>query len=386
MGGIRKIGRHWHGRWTHADGIRRERKLSAETRTLARLQVAALEKRALDERLGLSDGQTDETVQGLYDRHFRKIAKVKLNWRTVEGRFRIHILPAFGKTMLRRITPADIERFLVQKQTQGLAPQTCEHLRVHLAVLFNFAIKKAKVLKGENPAAAAERPRLMERAHRYLRAEHIQAVLDCAEERWQNFMALCVYTGMRAGELRALRRHDIHPDWVGMMVARSGKSDTTKSARARFIPLPAAALPYLMAALKASEGCPWVFVGEDGEQIPSHANPSEGLRRALKKAGLAELYEGLRFHDLRKTYLTHFYEATGDALATQRIAGHSQLAVTDRIYLAANEKHLVRLANGMDFKKLSPNLPRTTAETTKHDSQSEVADGSATDSTGGDGT
>ncbi|GAC1512278.1 MAG: hypothetical protein NVS1B16_03630 [Pseudarthrobacter sp.] len=69
----------------------------------------------------------------------------------------------------------------------------------------------------------------------------------------------------------------------------------------------------------------------------------------------------LVFHDLRKTFGTHFYEATGDLRATARIAGHG-LDVADRIYVSATMRHLGSLADRLDFRGMAPSLPHGAVE------------------------
>ena len=69
------------------------------------------------------------------------------------------------------------------------------------------------------------------------------------------------------------------------------------------------------------------------------------FQRACAKLGLA----GLRPYDLRHSFGTAVYAATGDLRATQKLLGHASRATTDRYTLAAVPERL-QLAVGQTEK------------------------------------
>ncbi len=99
-----------------------------------------------------------------------------------------------------------------------------------------------------------------------------------------------VYTGLRWGELAALRKRDVElePE-ARIMVQRSWESDKTKSGRARVVPVAAECLPFLRAAIERSPS-DFVFPGPKGKQRSRKSNLSKRVRAAMARAGVVESY------------------------------------------------------------------------------------------------
>lgn len=337
------------------------------------------------------------TVAATWER-YRVLAKGKASWDTIRGRFENHLLPAFGASYLHTISPADVERFLAVKAGEGLAPQTCQHLRVHLAALFTFARRREKSFRGENPALLAERPVVPEKPPRFLEAAYVVAVINAVPLRWRSFFALAVYTGLRAGELRGLRLDAVDSRRRVLFVWRSNKRDVTKGGKLRVVPVPSEAMPFLEEQLREARS-EWLFPALDGGQLAANCGLPELLRSALVRVGLIQGYQhrcvtrgaregcdvderratrertpcprcgrllwvtavplALTFRNLRTTYGTHAYEATGDIRYVQRVLGHADVRTTERIYAGLRTGHLVAQADRLMF---SPSAPTDTAE------------------------
>jgi integrase len=90
---------------------------------------------------------------------------------------------------------------------------------------------------------------------------------------------------MRKGELLALRREDVDLQDGSILVRRSWERDTTKGGHADAIPIPADLVPWLRAALDASE-CSLVFPGSGGQMFRRDVPLESILRRALGRAGI----------------------------------------------------------------------------------------------------
>ena len=101
---------------------------------------------------------------------------------------------------------------------------------------------------------------------------------------------MAVYTGLRWGELAALRKRDVElePE-ARITVHRSWESDKTKSGRARVVPVAAECLPFLRAAIGRSPS-DFVFPGPKGKQRSRKSNLSKRVRAAMARAGVVESY------------------------------------------------------------------------------------------------
>lgn len=398
MGTIRRRGQRIYGIWIDETGKRVERALKVRTVSEARLLVQDLEKRAERIRLGLSDGDTSLTIQGAWEQ-YAKIAQQKRSWRSLEGRFRLHILPALGAHRMQSMRPADIEAFLAERASTGLSPQTVEHLRVHLAALFTFAKVKLRALSGDNPARLADAPEIPERPPRYLEAHQVRAILEEVEPRWRNLFALAVYTGMRKGELLGLRRQDVDLERRIITVGRSYEG-TTKANRVRWVPIPPELEPFLAAQLRADD-TEHLFTDKWGKALNRNFDATHRLKTALKKAGLVRGYKlvcrrrgcgfaeesksgeprpcprcdfklwpkaiplDLSFKDLRSTHATLAYEATGDIRYVQRVLGHSDPRITERVYAGMRPEQLVAQSGRVSLSRASTPHPQKSAETSR---------------------
>jgi integrase len=414
--GLRKKGGKWTARWTDVHGQRRETTLEARTRTEAREKRAQLVAKTSEQRLGIWQGDAQATFADVW-KDYKPLAETLAGWRTISWQWRIHLEPEFGSKRLQQVSKRDVQLFLINKEKkEGLAPRTCDHLRIRLGALFNFAASEG-IYRGKNVASEIGPLDVPESEPRTLPFEIVQAVIDAVPTQWRSFFALAVYTGLRSGELRALRHESISPDWRELRVSRSGARRTTKTKKARAVAIPRAALPYLEAALKASKGMEWVFVTATGKQLPRHIKPPDILRAALEKLGLVDSWTGwctkgcktrellterkpwrcpkcgtlqkvqpnspFVFHDLRKTWETHMHDVVNDPMSVFQMAGHSP-AVAMRNYIGRNARRLGAKADLLDFKNPSPSFPRTATEVDGEQGETDEQSGTETDFHGGE--
>ena len=161
-------------------------------------------------------------------------------------------------------------------------------------------------------------------------AELLADVQDAAAVR------VSAYTGLRLGELLALRWMDI--DWSGCALTLSravsaGEETTTKSGKVRRVPLPDQAVAALNDLCKRDD-----FTAP-GELVVCNVvtgRPLDGsaLRRRYKAAQKAAGVNEMRWHDLRHTYGS-LLAASGEELVTIKSAmGHANITTTE-VYLHA---------------------------------------------------
>src|SRR6202022_2439422 len=86
-----------------------------------------------------------------------------------------------------------------------------------------------------------------------------------------------------------LQKRDVDLKRRLLTVRRSYDNDTTKGAREEAVPIAAALVPYLEAALDASKGS-LLFPRADGEMRTEADKLGKRLRSALSRAGIVEGY------------------------------------------------------------------------------------------------
>lgn len=408
MAFVRKRRGRWRIRYVDGAGRQVERATHAKSKVDAQRMADDLERQAERVRLGLEKAIDLKTFNELWSL-YEPIAKTKRSWSTIRGRFKKHLLPEFGARLIHQIDAGDIDTFLANKlrtadNPKGLSPQTCEHLRVHLAAIFTFAIKK-KLIKGENPGRAAAHVEIPEHEPRHLELAEVALLLKYVPDRWRGFFAVALFTGMRKGEVVGLRVANVDLERRTIMVSRS-YAGTTKAAKVRYVPIPDGLLPYLRVELGRLRS-EWLFPALNGGMLSRDVKLTGIMRRALRRAGLLQGYDHLcrtrgkkkscgyverradsarfdcpncekplevkavpiarSFKDLRSTFGTFLVERSGDIRAAQKILGHSDQKVTQR-YAKARDPHLLAMVNQVEFA-----APARSGPVTKDDDKSPEA-------------
>jgi integrase len=241
-----------------------------------------------------------------------------------------NLLPAFGAdTPLAEITTRDIdayrEKLIAERR---LSPRS---INKHLAQL-HAIFKRAQRVHGlpVNPVEAAERqPERPSGDIRVLAPTEVEQVagnLESAQD--AAVIRLAAYTGLRLGELRALRWADV--DWARRIlhVRRSytrGREGPPKSGKVRSVPLsdqPARILEALSRRELFTDDDDLVFVSPTGSYIDD-SNLRSRFHRALRDLGLPHA----RLHDLRHTFGTLAVQAF-PLTDVQAFMGHADIHTT----------------------------------------------------------
>jgi integrase len=238
-----------------------------------------------------------------------------------------HLLPAFGQLPVEAVTAEVIERWVA---TFDGSVRTRNKLLIQL----HGILGRAKKAYGLRVNAAAEVEKFPQRASGDIEVfspEEVWALVRAAASEQDGAIYLtAAFTGLRMGELLALRWRDI--DFAGdtLRVRASyylGQLTTTKSGKVRSVPL-APGVAKVLAQLGRREH--WtgdddlVFCGMAGGYLDGSA-----LRRRYKLALAAASLRPLRFHDLRHTFGTRMI-AKADIRRVQEWMGHADIQTTMR--------------------------------------------------------
>lgn len=284
----------------------------------------------------------------------RGITQERSVWRT-------HIAPRLGALPVREVTRAQVVRWVAEVRdsrahasvrggpvgahaptARPLSRQVVLHaLRVLRGVL--RAARDAGHLHTD-PTDGVKVPRgrqgRTEDAWTYLTPAEIAAVESCATipDPERAIYTVAIYTGLRQGELWALRWEDVtltgaRPE----ITVRASHEGPTKSGKVRRVPL----LPQALAALARLPGARTglVFLGQTGGQ---RTKRDDGRWAPARRAGgpingyrlRAGIVRRVRFHDLRHTCASHLVMGTWlPPMALVEVAqwlGHSSVSVTER--------------------------------------------------------
>ncbi len=265
------------------------------------------------------------------------------------GRFKKWIEPRLGTRPITEVTTRELEELVAYLDARVLGGELSWKTAVHawalVAKMFDDA-RRSKNLdlrkREDNPARDVRGPdRGHERAGPYLFPTELLTLLTCAKvpARRRRLWAFATYSGMRAGEIRALAWADVHETEGYILVHQAqdfdtGKVKATKTGLTRKVPIEPSLVPLLEAMRERGDESGNVFV-----DLPHRSEWAYLLREDLKAAGAAKRAEltndtdttrKLDFHDLRHTYGTWRAIRGAEVVKIQRALGHTDLATTQR--------------------------------------------------------
>jgi integrase len=277
-----------------------------------------------------------------------------------------HLLPAFGDSRLCDIGTLDLQQFVLQKMAGGLGWQCADHYRNLMSKIFVTA-KKWGFFAGDNPAIGVELPeKKAVREKHILLPDQISSLLAALEEPVCTMFLVGVLTGLRVGEILALRWKDIDFRSSEIRVEQAyyrGLIGTpkTKGSR-RTLPMPNFLKDVLKRlSEKAASGDHLIFQTRNGTPFSDTNLLHQHLKPVGKKLGMP----WLNWRTLRRTHATLLQHAGATLKEAQAQMGHAKMSTTLEIYTIlipeAQRKAVENLSdlvtNGDELAKLGGNLP-----------------------------
>lgn len=259
---------------------------------------------------------------------------------TERGLITHHILPFFKDVRLDDITSSLIQEFV---STRGVGPRSTKDIFGMFKRLWSTA--KAWGLVKEDPAKGVRCAKIQSVERPSFNPEQMHRIIKAAVEPWKTFYWLASETGMRTGELCALRWEDVS---AGQVFVRQsvwrGRVGTPKSrASTRRIDI-SEGLSAHLSSLQRSVDVPFVFSISGGRPIPS-STVWKALQTVCRRLGIPPA----GMHAFRHGNAS-FLVAEGEDLVTiaQRL-GHHDPSVTLRIYSHARPMKGKPMAEKLSF-------------------------------------
>jgi integrase len=267
--------------------------------------------------------------------------RYEINWRR-------HIEPVFGRTRAMDLGPSVVEswaRGLVHETglTEKSANGCLMLLKKILSDSLRWQLISVNPISGIRPMKEPEKDFnfwTLDEAEKFLR------YVDEVDRRFYFGVAVALYTGMRLGEIQALKWDAV--DFATRLITvkrtyclkRGEAKERTKTSRIRRLPISQALTEILVELKNASTG---EYVLPD---FPFH-HASKVMRRLAKEAGV----KPIRFHDLRHSFASNFVMRGGQIYKLQRLLGHSSIQMTER-YSHLSPDHLQDATEILDFGTL----------------------------------
>ena len=263
---------------------------------------------------------------------------------------------------LKRVTPTvqnvtsdDDQDWIVMRRKAGASPKTIANEHGLLSAIFKSAVKKGLILR--NPCEDVKLPALDDSTETdddktFLTEAEFRGLCDSIDPADRDFLIVAVGTGLRWGELNALKVKDLDLDgrpatvsvrrawkWNGrgeFKLEQHGRyylgAPKTRESRRRIT-----VAPRVVAALRrAAEGKTaeeLVFGAPNGGRL-EHGNWYQSRwQRAIKKAKQERgLTKTPRFHDLRHTHAAWLISAGVPLPVIQKRLGHKSIQITVDVY------------------------------------------------------
>jgi len=282
--------------------------------------------------------------------------------------YKKHINPEIGNRKLSGIKPYDIQSVILSMNKKGLSTWTMKHARKIMNVAFTKAVDD-KIIS-TNPVQKIEIPNKQAKPRKTLNHEEIVKLFRQLESsRWIWSAKFMLITGMRRGELLALRWSDI--DFINNRItidesdSSTGLGDT--KTRIHYIPLSTLMKTYLAGQKRMLENEPnpilhneelkktnLIFPNKNGVMLRPGSYYTM-IARAAEKAGIKASP-----HCLRHTFV-YLNRKKLSLKELQNILGHDESTTTLDIYGDMIDESTDETARQMDevFKDLDTDIEKS---------------------------
>lgn len=277
---------------------------------------------------------------------------------TYQGNLDKWIYPALGLLKMPDITPANISALLLDMQAQGKAHSTVIKIYTILNSLFKMAYMTDVITR--NPMDKVERPKPRKdeikgaeiAAYSVEEVQNILASLEREPLKWRVLLRLLIDTGMRRGECCGLRWKDIDFEADTITISRNlcytpqkgVYLDTPKSGRTRTVDVDPEIINMLreLRADQASHALSAYVFTQDNSPEPMHPqSPTRYMKKFSERYGIPDLHP----HKLRHTFASIAITSGADVASVSEKLGHSDKAVTLRMYTHADQESMKRASN-----------------------------------------
>jgi integrase len=255
------------------------------------------------------------------------------------------LVPGVGRVKLSKLRPDHVRRFYRDMLDRGLSTRTVQYAHTLLKRALTQAVMDGLIPR--NAAEAVRPPQLKRDEIQPLNADQVRALLQAAEradDRLHTLYTVAVRTGMRPGEILALRWSDVDlegsPDGNATVrinrALSEGEFIAPKTARSRrritLSPATAAALRSHRKRQSEERMAKAGLWQDHGLVFPSSAgtpksqrNLNREFKAAARRAGLPDHF---KLYDLRHTCATLLLSRNVHPKYVQELLGHASIALT----------------------------------------------------------
>ena len=361
--------------WTDRNGERHIKKFVGAKKTEVKNRLDEFKKQLLISSGDFSNGSV--SFQDFATTWLESSLKQKLkpsSYMRKETTLRHQVFPLIGNIAIDQLTHTDVQNMINELSKQGLSYSTIK--KAYEAVngcMREYRIKTSSTL---NPCEGISLPTASQRDIADITFfNEEQRALICNEAtrvysnnkpvyRLGHSIIVLMYTGMRIGELLALKWSDVDFDNRTISISKNAvvsridvngeskyklinqTSTKTKSGR-RIIPLSGIAHNSLYELYKINGDKDYVMCTSTGQQSTPR-NISRMFYGILKKAGIADDETSCGLHTLRHTFASMLFMNGCDVKIVSELLGHSDTKITENIYIHLLQEQKIKAIQSID--------------------------------------
>ncbi len=260
------------------------------------------------------------------------------SYQRYQGFLKNHIAGNLGAVNALYLTTLTIHQFAMERLAAGLAPQTVNAILIFLHSILKFGHRQYQIPMPEIVYLSTERKEM-----RVLSVEEQKKLVAYLMKDMDHIklgILVALYTGLRIGELCALKWEDIEEDSITVRrtMQRLRKKDgsgtelyvgTPKTKTSlRIIPIPSFLRDIIRNCRNPALNHSY-FLASHANEVIEPRNMQYHFKRCLQESGI----ERANFHALRHTFATRCVEAGFEIKSLSEILGHANVQTTLNKYV-----------------------------------------------------
>lgn len=280
----------------------------------------------------------------------------------VEGGWRVYVEPKWGAARISEIQHSSIQSWVTaltagtapstKKKSSPLSPSSVRQAYGVLNSILEVAVRDRLVVV--NPAKNVQLPRKVRKRRQYLTHAQVERLaLACGDQGL--YVRFLAYTGLRWGEMVALRVRDVDLPRKRVSVQENAVRvhgqiavGTPKTHHARSVPFPG----FLTGAIARScdgKGRDALVFGDGRVYLSQPTHRDAWFTRSMRQLRESDpSFPAVTVHDLRHTAASLAISAGANVKAVQRMLGHASAAMTLDTYADLFDDDLDAVSEALD--------------------------------------
>jgi len=279
--------------------------------------------------------------------------------------WRTHVRPQWGEVSVIDVKTSAVKTWVAKMVADEVGVPMINHSFALLRQVLGAAVEDQRIPR--NPCEGVKLPKPKHRDRGYLTHAQVAALAD-AVDCYPEVIRLLAYTGLRFGEMAALRVGDFDMLRRRVNVSRSVSEcgtlvwSTPKTGERRSVPFPASLTDELSALMVGKGRGELVFTNTRGGALRGTNYRRRLFEPAVQKCQESdETFPRITPHDLRHTAASLAVSAGANVKAVQRMLGHAKASMTLDVYADLFDDDLDVVADRLDTAIIKTSTTRKTS-------------------------